>query len=71
MCGRSSAHVRGDAFFGLCRSNKWAVEFQRYEVAHELSDEDAEPGASEDTETLALSTGGDIDLRALVRHVPA
>ena len=55
----------------LCRSKRWTVEFRRYKVADERIDEDAEPGVGQGTETLALSAGGDFDVRALVRRVSA
>ena len=56
---------------GLCRSKRWTVEFRRYKVADERIDEDAKPGAGQGIETLALSAGGDSDVRALVRRLSA
>jgi hypothetical protein len=47
------------------------VEFRRYKVADERIDDDAEPGVGQGTETLALSAGGDSEVRALVRRVSA
>jgi len=55
----------------LCRSKRRTVEIRRYKVADERIDEDAEPGVGQGTETLALSAGGDSDVRALVRRVSA
>jgi DNA-binding MarR family transcriptional regulator len=57
--------------FRLCRSKRWTVEFRRYKVADERIDEDAKPGAGQGIETLALSAGGDSDVRALVRRLSA
>jgi len=54
----------------MCRSKRSTVVLSRYKVADEGIDEDADPGVGQGTETLALSVGGDSDVRALYVAYP-